>query len=275
VLAPDFEQSEKGTLTMAPTKKSSTNTQEIDRLALQLVKDPQSKAFMPLAEEYVKAGMWQEAAAVLEDGLKHYPGFITAMVALGRAYDQMGQSTKAKAILEEAIKLSPENLRAHRTLVKIYASQGFADAARRCCTVILAVNPQDQEALSIQAQLGDPILQRPLAKTQEAPRKAAQSVLETSFASAASVPPTITRRTEPIEVDPLAAASALMETTLERIRRPSAESIGMECGPMPATPASGTPAPSQIVSQLETWLRSIQIRRRDRDQADHAHSSSS
>ena len=73
---------------MALSKKSSANTQEIDRLALQLVKDPHSKVFMPLAEEYVKAGMWQEAAAVLEDGLKYYPGFITAMVALGRAYDQ-------------------------------------------------------------------------------------------------------------------------------------------------------------------------------------------
>ena len=97
---------------------------EIDRLATQLAKDPHSKVFMPLAEEYGKVGMWQEAVAVLEDGLKLYPGFITAMVALGRAYDQMGQATKAKAILEESVKLSPENLRAHRTLMKIYATKG-------------------------------------------------------------------------------------------------------------------------------------------------------
>jgi tetratricopeptide (TPR) repeat protein len=275
VLDPDLEQSEKGRLTMASTKKSYTNTQEIDRLALQLVKDPQSKAFMPLAEEYVKAGMWQEAAGVLEDGLKHYPGFITAMVALGRAYDQMGQSTKARAILEEAIKLSPENLRAHRTLVKIYASQGLADAARRCCTVILAVNPQDEEALSIQAQIGAPIPQRPPAKVADAPRKAEKSALETSPASSATAPPTSERPSEPTDVDPLATASALMDTTLERIRRPSAEPAEEGGGPIRTTPASGTSASSQIVSQLETWLRSIQTRRRDRDQTDHAHSSSS
>lgn len=197
------------------------------------------------------------------------------MVALGRAYDQMGQTTKAKAILEEAIKLSPENLRAHRTLVKIYAAQGLADAARQCCTVILAVNPQDEEALSIQAQLGGPIPQRPPAKVPDAPRKAEKSALETPPASAASAPPTSARPFEPTEVDPLTTASALMETTLERIRRPGAEPAEEGSGSFATTPASGTSASSQIVSQLETWLRSIQTRRRDRDQTDHAHSSSS
>src|SRR5215813_14848048 len=144
---------------MAPSKRSSVNMQEIDRLALQLVKDPHSKVFMPLADEYVKAGMWQEAAAVLEDGLKYYPGFITAMVALGRAYDHMGQATKAKAILEESVKLSPENLRAHRTLIKIYQSQGLKESALQSCAVILTVNPRDEEALSIQSALGGPLKQ--------------------------------------------------------------------------------------------------------------------
>src|SRR6185503_613605 len=130
---------------------------EIDRLAVQLVKNPRSKAFMPLAEEYGKVGMWPEAAGVLEDGLKLYPGFITAMVALGRAYDHMGQATKAKALLEESVKLSPENLRAHRTLIKIYQSQGLKESALQSCAVILAVNPRDEEARSVQSALGGPL----------------------------------------------------------------------------------------------------------------------
>jgi tetratricopeptide (TPR) repeat protein len=259
---------------MAPTKKSSANTFEIDRLALQLVKDPHSKVFMPLAEEYVKAGMWQEAAAVLEDGLKYYPGFITAMVTLGRAYDQMGQSTKAKAILEEAVKLSPENLRAHRTLVKIYAAQGLADAAQRCCTVILAVNPQDEEALSIQAQLGTLIPQRPPAKAPAAPMEAVNSLPGPPTPPASA--PMSTEPTRPnVSVDPLMAATALMETTLERISRASAEPVRQTINPVPTTAASVPPAPSHIVSQLETLLRTIQSQRRDRDQADHAPSESS
>jgi tetratricopeptide (TPR) repeat protein len=139
---------------MASDSKKASNAAEIDRLALVFAKEPGSKVFIPLAEEYGKAGMWEEAAAVLEDGLKAYPSFITAMVALGRAYEQMNQPVKAKAILEEAIKLSPDNLRAHRTLAKLYTVEGAKDAAIRSCNVILAMNPHDQEALSLRAGLG-------------------------------------------------------------------------------------------------------------------------
>lgn len=138
---------------MGSESEQPANAAEIDRLALAVAKDPESKAFIPLAEEYGKAGMWDEAAAVLEDGLKAYPNFITAMVALGRVYDQTNQPVKATAILEEAVRLSPENLRAHRTLGKIYAAQGRQDAALRSCRVILNANPQDQEALSISTML--------------------------------------------------------------------------------------------------------------------------
>jgi Tfp pilus assembly protein PilF len=137
-----------------PPHKNAASAMEIDRLATQLAKDPHSKAFLPLAEEYCKVGMWQEAVGVLEDGLKHYPGFITAMVVLGRAYDQLNQPTKAKAVLEGAVKLSPDNLRAHRTLIKIYAAQGMTEAALKSCRVILTMNPKDEEALSVQASLG-------------------------------------------------------------------------------------------------------------------------
>lgn len=138
---------------MASGSKKTDNAAEIDRLALALAKEPGSKVFIPLAEEYGKAGRWEEAVVVLEDGLKTYPGFITAMVALGRAYEQVSQPVKAKAILEEAIKVSPDNLRAHRTLAKLYATQGAKDAAIRSCNAILAVNSQDQEALALRASL--------------------------------------------------------------------------------------------------------------------------
>ena len=99
---------------------------EIDRLATAVAKDPRSKDFLPLAEEYIKADMWQEAAGVLEDGLKVYPGFVTAMAALGRVYEQLGQSAKAKTILEEVVTQRPDNLRAHRILAKLYQGEGQA-----------------------------------------------------------------------------------------------------------------------------------------------------
>ncbi len=141
---------------MASGSKKAGNAAEIDRLALAFAKEPGSKVFIPLAEEYGKAGMWEEAVAVLEEGLKAYPGFITAMVALGRTYEQMDQPIKAKAILEEAVKLSPDNLRAHRTLAKLYAAQGANEAAIRSCNVILSIHPHDQEALALRVGLDVP-----------------------------------------------------------------------------------------------------------------------
>jgi tetratricopeptide (TPR) repeat protein len=229
------------------------NAAEIDRLALALAKEPGSKAFIPLAEEYGKAGMWAEAAAVLEDGLKTYPSFITAMVALGRAYDQMKQPVKAKAVLEEAVKLSPENLRAHRTLAKIYAAEGAKDAALRSCAIILAVNPQDQEALSLRATLG------------------------ASASPAQPDPSTPLRTTQPSK--PAAGVPVLPEAKLQpsaALSEPAVPVEGAQSAPIAQLPqepvgqVAGTAASTArqrrkvTVTQLEQWLTTIRARRRDR-----------
>jgi tetratricopeptide (TPR) repeat protein len=226
---------------MAQNQNTSENAMEIDRLATQLAKDPHSKSFMPLAEEYGKVGMWQEAAGVLEDGLKIYPGFITAMVALGCAYDHMGQSMNAKAILEESIKMSPDNLRAHRTLIKIYQSQGLNESALQSCAVILAVNPRDEEALSVQSALGGPLQQ---SKRPEGPTLAA-SVAHNLVGQKK-------RSAEEQVVDPVSSPSTA------------------DAGEIPPTSPR-----TEVVVQLESWLRSIELRRHDRDTTNTPYSKAS
>jgi tetratricopeptide (TPR) repeat protein len=265
---------------MAQDQIAAESALEIDRLASQLAKDPQSKAFMPLAEEYGKVGMWQEAAGVLEDGLKLYPGFITAMVALGRAYDHMGQATKAKAILEESVKLSPENLRAHRTLIKIYQSQGLNESALQSCAVILAVNPRDEEARSVQSALGGPLKQ----KKELGQSKPVAPVTSNRASQPTAAPPapvesttsTLEARTEQdlpgiAPIDPLVVATEPMKTAL-----PTHDQTGEELavpGPQ-AADAAIMPPPSphdEVVAQLESWLRSIESRRHDRDTTNEPH----
>ncbi|MEC4889608.1 MAG: tetratricopeptide repeat protein [Nitrospira sp.] len=266
------------------------NAAEIDRHALALAKDPGSKAFIPLAEEYGKAGMWAEAAGVLEDGLKQYPGFITAMVALGRAYDQMGQPTKAKAILEEAIKISPENLRAHRTLAKIYAAEGATEAALRSCTVILAANPSDQESLSIRASLGIPPPPAPAAKSikpvtppaMDASRKtppphdAAVSVATVEAPESAPLiepaepdakveePSVVTSGS--IECESVVIGNAEQADSSPALQPDDARSVSEP----ELTPAATVPPARHqaAVEKLEQWLRFIQTRRRDRPSAE-------
>ena len=274
---------------MAQNQIAAGNALELDRLATQLAKDPHSKVFMPLAEEYGKSGMWQEAAAVLEDGLKLYPGFITAMVALGRAYDQLGQFTKARAILEESVKLSPENLRAHRTLIKIYQSQGLNESAMQSCAVILAANPRDEEARSIQSALGGPLKQQkePIRQTLSTPvthtspaRQAATPSAPVEFTASAtkvSTAPDLPVPTSPEpEVDsinPLIEVPELMVTALGTHDQ-TQEYLAVPELDLQAVDRAGTPPPSphaDVVAQLEAWLCAIESRRHDRDIPNESH----
>jgi tetratricopeptide (TPR) repeat protein len=204
---------------------------DIDRLATTLAKDPRSKAFMPLAEAYIRAGMWQEAAAVLEDGLKVYPGFITAMAALGRVYDQVGQPAKAKAILEEVVRQSPDNLRAHRILAKIYAGERNAGATLKSCGAILAVNPHDEEALSIQRSM--------------AGRRTGETVVAEDRLGEESAP-----------------ASTPASDSVQDAGVPSESSVTAELEPTDQAARSEEAAPkAAALLRLQTWLQTIQLRR--------------
>jgi tetratricopeptide (TPR) repeat protein len=237
---------------MASGSNRTGNADEIDRLALALAKEPGSKVFIPLAYEYGKAGMWEEAVAVLEDGLKANPGFITAMVALGRAYEQLNQPAKAKAILEEAIKSSPDNLRAHRILAKLYGAQGAKDAAIRSCNVILSLHPHDQEALSLRAGLDVPATPG-MAQSQEQSDK--KPVKASSLGSALL-------RGEGM-------ASALGGATLPRKDKANglpADLLHSEERPVPTsgpTIQASQKTRSPVIAQLEQWLNSVQTRRRN------------
>ena len=233
-------------------QKTAANAIEIDRLATQLAKDPQSKAFLPLAEEYCKVGMWEEAVSVLEDGLKYYPGFITAMVVLGRAYDQLKQPTKARAVLEGAVKLSPENLRAHRTLIKIYTAQGLTREALNSCNVILAMNPKDEEALAVQGSMGIAGPPPETSSVSAKPHPSSKDAQADPQSSTASLPKNpsmpsgmeVTATPEPAAFADIAAeAAAQLEAPTRASRR------------------------TDMIAKLESWLRSIEQQRRDRPTA--------
>lgn len=212
--------------------RGPSNSAEIDRLATAFAKDPRSKMFLPLAEAYIKADMWQEAAAVLEDGLAVYPNFVTAMAALGRVYDQLGQSAKAKAILEGVVKQSPDNLRAHRILVKLFNAEGQAEAALRSCHALLVANPHDEEALSIKRSITG--ASDDITKSTGEKRRADTDI-----------------KPEPEPVKKTIPAAALQEQT----------ALATDLSPEPA-PEPPVMKHAAAIARLEAWLRTIQTHRR-------------
>jgi tetratricopeptide (TPR) repeat protein len=211
------------------------------------------------------------------------------MVALGRAYDHMGQATKAKAILEESVKLSPENLRAHRTLIKIYTSQGLNESALQSCAVILAVNPRDEEALSVQSALGGPPKQK---KEPDRPKPAAPAMRNLSAqketappapggltasapmtSTAPDLPTSTTAEPEIASTDPLIMPTELGETALSTHDK-TGEQLAVPKPDFQAAETVVMPPPSphaEVVAQLESWLRSIESRRHDRGTTNEPH----
>ena len=230
-----------------PDPKQGYRSPKITRLALQLAKHPKSKAFIPLGEEYVRLGMLKEAVAVLEEGLKVYPNFITALVALGRAYQQMGEVLKAKTLLEESIRLSPDNLLAHRSLAQIYVEEDAPEAAMKSCRLVLA-QVKDEGILALKAIIEQRLKGEGTARATHP----AQPVPSSPRAT----PDRPSVRPAPPPMEPLLAA---------RASGASIANIGFASNPSHAAPSSaGRPsadAIAQKVARLRVWLAKIRQHR--------------
>jgi len=127
--------------------------EDIDRLREKLEKDPASKLFVPLAEEYKKVGMIDEAIEVLQKGLENNPGYMSARVSLGKVYLEKGMLNEASAEFGKVVSAIPDNLYAHKKLAEIYRELGERDKAISEYREVLNLNPRDEESAKSLADL--------------------------------------------------------------------------------------------------------------------------
>ncbi len=92
----------------------------IEELKRRVQSDPASIAFAALAEEYRRAGRFEEAIHTCTTGLVRHPSYLSAHVTLGRALIEVGKLQEARTELEYVLKLAPENLAAIRGLAEIH-----------------------------------------------------------------------------------------------------------------------------------------------------------
>jgi tetratricopeptide (TPR) repeat protein len=119
---------------------------EVDRYLAALVKDPKSKAFVPLADTYRKAGMLDEAIQVAKDGLKHNPNYVSGRLVLGRCYFDKDMLKEAEDEISRVVKANPENADAQRILAKIREKTGRLDEAIKIWDIVATLVPNDTEA---------------------------------------------------------------------------------------------------------------------------------
>lgn len=99
----------------------------IEELRRRVETDPASIAFAQLAEEYRRAGEYEEALRVSRAGLARHPGYLSARVTLGRTLLELQQYDEAQAELEQVLNAAPDNLAAIRGLAEIYQRRGEVD----------------------------------------------------------------------------------------------------------------------------------------------------
>ncbi len=96
----------------------------IEELRRRLQKDPSSIAFAQLAEEYRRAGRFQDAVDTCRAGLKQHSGYLSARVTLGRALLELGDMDGALTELTDVLRAAPQNLAAIRGLAEIHRRRG-------------------------------------------------------------------------------------------------------------------------------------------------------
>src|SRR5687768_16586385 len=101
-----------------------SDSPRIEELRRRVQVDPASIAFAALAEEYRRAGRYEEAIATCTAGLQRHPAYLSAHVTLGRALIEVGQYDEAREELEHVLRLAPENLAAIRGLAEIHHRRG-------------------------------------------------------------------------------------------------------------------------------------------------------
>jgi tetratricopeptide (TPR) repeat protein len=179
--------------------------EEIERLKERVDKDPNSKLFVPLAEEYKKIGMLDEAIETLSEGLKRYPSYMSAHVSLGKIYLDKGMLDEASAEFEKVVNTIPDNLYAHRKLAEIYRELSLKEKAIEEFKKVIKLNPLDWDAeKSLATLVGEVPVQPDVTET-------VKGILETEK------PPEMPA-TEPVkelQESPFGMEEEMIETSIE------------------------------------------------------------
>lgn len=102
----------------------STPVSRLEELKRILQKDPTSRQFLELAEEYRRHGKYRDAVITLERGLQLHSTSVAAFVALGKTYQQLDRLEDAIRAFNNALKHDRDNLVAVRQLAEVYLAKG-------------------------------------------------------------------------------------------------------------------------------------------------------
>jgi predicted regulator of Ras-like GTPase activity (Roadblock/LC7/MglB family) len=127
-----------------------TRLEELKRL---LQRDPASRQFLALAEEYRRHGKYRDAVITLERGLTLHANSVAGHVALGKAYQLLDRLEDAIRAFSNALRLDRENLVAIRQLAEVYLAKGDKVEAIKKLKLYRGLKPGERDVNEIIARL--------------------------------------------------------------------------------------------------------------------------
>lgn len=116
----------------------------ISSLEQQWRKDPSSRVFFRLAEEYRKSGAYEKAIDVCKEGIKYHPNYLPARVCLGRCRQAMGLLHQAEEDFHEVLRVASDNPHALMGLSAICLDSGRLEEALSYSETLAIHDPYDE-----------------------------------------------------------------------------------------------------------------------------------
>jgi tetratricopeptide (TPR) repeat protein len=231
----------------------------IDELRRRLERDPGSRLFAQLAEEYRKAGNHADAIRVARTGLAQHPAYPSARLTLGRALLDSGDPAGARVELETALREAPDNILASRFLGLALEALGELGPALQQLQKTLKMAPGDRQLesqiVSLETRLRSP--QPPPA----APAEGSKPGGDETAPMPRPTPPA-SRPAQPAAPEPEAENGPLAPTIRLRPRgepgpwgrrAPGPPPLPMTAAPPPAappaSPLASPPAPPLVATE--------------------------
>jgi tetratricopeptide (TPR) repeat protein len=130
-----------------------SSSARIDELRKKFDENPR-RFFAPLANEYRKAGDFEQAVFICQEYLPQQPGHMSGHIVYGQTLFDMGRDEEAKAVFETALTLDPENLIALKHLGDIARQAGDLEGARNWYQRVLEADPRNDEIMVILESMG-------------------------------------------------------------------------------------------------------------------------
>src|SRR4051794_15288755 len=125
-------------------------SQRVAELKRRVLMDPASIAFAALAEEYRRAGRFDDAITACQTGLRRHPAYLSAHLTLGRALASAGRVGEARAVFQRVLALEPWNPVAMRGLADL-------NAPSRPFTIDIGGAADVALSFDTKARSGDPV----------------------------------------------------------------------------------------------------------------------